>query len=321
MKVVRIFLVLMFFSLTLSAVERQPDALVEAYHAKLDKLTESFIKRAERLKKEVCVSLTSVMKRKARKGDADGAKAIKDLIKRLRSTTLQVNSTNLDEELSDDIGGVPPPPDDVGKPAPLTDEQLKAGRNVKIRKIMKPKALHKALAALNPAYNKSMADFIVENGVIVRVRLNRAGIVNISPLAGLKHVSSINLNSNPVWNLAPLSKLHLVSLSLSNTDVSDLKPLKNMKLGWLNISGTKVSDISLLKRMPLQGLYMSNCVFIKDFTPLKRLKNLQELLLPYQATKDDNIVFLKKLKNLRYIDTQWRDNKQSAGKFWETIGK
>ena len=321
MREVWIFAVSMFFSLALFSSDRQPDVLVDEYHSKLDKLTKSFLKRAENLKKELCANLMILAKRKARKGDGDGAKAIKDLVKRLRDNTLQVEAASPTKKLSDDIGVVPPPPDDTAEPAPLADEQLEAGRNVKVRRIIKPKSLHTALAALNPAYNKSKADFVVKNGVIIKVRLNNTGIVNISPLAGLKHVISINLDRNPVWNLAPLSKLRLAGLSIANTDVRDLKPLKNMKLRYLNISGTKVSDISLLKRMPIQMLNMANCVFIKDFTPLKRMKNLQELLLPYQATKDENIVFLKKLKSLLYIDTEWHNNKQSAGKFWETIGK
>ena len=315
----RVLYILLFFSVATLAGERQPDAILDAYNSKLKKLTTAFKKKAGKIKKETVLKLMSLRKQMERKNDSDGAAAIGDLVKRIKNNAIIVTQGNLADVISDDIGGVPPPPGEE-TPPPLTQEQLDAGKTKKTKRITKAKALHKALAALNPAYDKKAVCINVSDGVITAINLNHAGIVNISPLAGLKYVNSINLNSNPVWNLKPLSKLHLSTLSLNHTDVRDLKPLKNMRLNWLGISATKVSDISVLKRMPLRGLIMNHCVFIKDFTPLKRLKNLEDLLLPFQATKNKEIKFLKKLKKLKYIDTDWKERKQSAEDFWENTG-
>jgi hypothetical protein len=240
----------------------------------------------------------------------------------LKKSSLTVRvAVGLDGHLDEDyIDRVPPPPGEYS-PAPLSKVQLEAGEKVKSRRITKPKALHKALAALNPAYNMDVADFVVENGSIVKVRLNNAGLVNIAPLAGLKHVRIINLDSNPIWNLKPLAKLHLNGLSLSNTDVRDLTPIKGMKLYWLNISDTKITDLSPIKKMPLTALYMARCFFLRDITQLKRLKNLEELLLPAHLVRNGDLQFLKKLKSLRYIDIKWKENKQPAEVFWRKLDK
>ena len=319
----RLFILLLLFcsAIAVQAIEKQPGGIVDAYDVKLKKLIASFDKHAAKLKKDAISKLHILRKQLTRKGDSDGANAVQDLLNRLKKRTVTtVTGEDQAEGVDDDLGGVPAPPGE-NSPAPLSKEQLEAGKNRKSRKITKPKALHKALAALNPAYNRSRADFLVKNGVIKRVKLNRAGIVNISPLAGLKHVAVINLDSNPIWNLKPLSKLHLRGLSLSHTDVSDLSPLRKLKLTWLNITGTKVSDLSPLRRMPLVTLHMNRCIFIKDISTLKRLKNLESLLLPSHIVKSGDLKFLKKLKKLHYIDTEWHEDQQPAEEFFRKLGK
>jgi hypothetical protein len=317
-----ILFVLVFSSISLFAVDKDPNAIVESYEGKLKKLTALFTKQAARYKKDAIAKLEVRRRQLIRKDDSDGVKALGDLIERLKKRSLSVNVAeggvgDLDDDYLD---GVPPPPGEYS-PAPLSKAQLEAGKKVKSRRITKPKALHKALAALNPAYNMDAADFVVENGSIVKVRLSNTGLVNIAPLAGLKHVREINLDSNPIWNLKPLSKLHLNGLSLSNTDVRNLTPIKGMKLYWLNISGTKITDLSPIKKMPLTALYMSRCVFLKEIAPVKRLKNLEELLLSVHLVRNGDLQFLKKLKNLRYIDTNWKENKQPAEVFWRNLDK
>ncbi|MEW6752679.1 MAG: leucine-rich repeat domain-containing protein [Candidatus Latescibacterota bacterium] len=76
-------------------------------------------------------------------------------------------------------------------------------------------------------------------------------IRDLSPLAGLVHLTSLDLTNNPVEDLSPLAGLtSLQYLFLDGTPVADLSPLTGLtRLVQLNLAHARVADLS-----PLAGL-------------------------------------------------------------------
>ena len=114
-------------------------------------------------------------------------------------------------------------------------------------------------------------------------------ITDISPLAGLTHLTELNLSENPLVDadLSPLAGLpRLTKLNLSSTGISDLEPLAGLvNLQWLDLSdsrifvGGKIRDITPLAGMvQLKELDLENNQ-IRDITPLTNLIQINKLYL------------------------------------------
>ena len=284
------------------------DSIINSYNEKLDKLSDLFKNKKGKYKKETIKKLETLMKQKMQKGDLDSANMIQKKLKQLQGETLELFNETDDDPSELAFDAIPPPP---GTP-PVSKKDIRRAKRIKT-----PTGLHKALKALNPAYQEN-GEIEVEDGQIVEVNLDGCNIINIAPLAGLKYLQNVQIGDNLIWDISPLKNLKLSGLSISRTDVRDLKVLKGMKLRWLDISNTKINDISLLKKMPLKSLSLAGCVFITDLSPIEKIKNLKGILLPTQAL-DMDISFLKKFKKLEFIDTKWRDDKKSAKQFWKEM--
>jgi len=301
-----VLLLFCLLSTQLLISDTKMDLIIERYNEKIDKLSELLKSKKSKYKKDTIKKLESLMKQKMQKGDLDSANEVQKKLKQLqgKSTELLNEADNSPSVLAFD--SVPPPPETP----PVSKKDIR-----KYRRVKSPMGLHKALKALNPAYQEN-GKIEMEDGQIVEVNLESCNIINIAPLAGLKYLQSVQLGNNLIWDISPLKNLKLSGLTLNNTDVRNLDAIKGMKLHWLNISYTKIDDISLLKKMPLSVLSMAGCIFIKDLSPIKKSKNLKELRLPSQAL-DMDISFLKKFKKLEFIDTKWREDKKSAKQFWK----
>lgn len=249
------------------------DFIIEGYNEKIDKLSYLLETKKAKYKKDTIKKLEALMKQKMQRGDLDSANKVQKKLKELqgKSTELLNETDSSPSELAFD--SVPPPP---GTP-PVSKKDIR-----KFRRVKSPIGLHKALKALNSAYQED-GKIEVEDGQIVEVNLENCNIINIAPLAGLKYLRNVQIGNNLIWDISPLKNLKLSGLSLSRTDVRNLDVIKGMKLYWLDISYTKIDNISLLKKMPLKILYMSGCIFIKDLSPIEKSKDLKELLLPAQA--------------------------------------
>ncbi len=77
----------------------------------------------------------------------------------------------------------------------------------------------------------------------------------------------VNIDDQPMSDLAPLHGAPITRLSLMHTAVSDLAPLRGMSLTWLRLAGTKVTDLSPLQGMPLESLQISGAP-VSDLSPL-----------------------------------------------------
>ena len=304
-----LLLLFLFSSIQLLMADKQLDLIVESYNEKIEKLSKSYTSKKSKYKDEILKKLEALKKQKMQKGDLDSANTVQKKIRRLQGEHFdRSHAGNTSDGM--DFAATPPPP---GTP-PVSKKDIR-----KYKKVKTPEDIHKALKALNPVYQGN-GKCEIEDGQIVEIDLNSCNIVNIAPLAGLKYVHSINLSDNPLWDLSPIKNLNLTGLSLGRTDVRNIDVLKGMKLYWLDVSYTKIQDISVLKKMPLHSLELHGCIFIRDFSPLAKSKELEKLILPLQA-KDMDISALKKLKKLQYIDTEWKEDnkKKTATQFWKEL--
>lgn len=306
MKHLKMFLMIICGSLMTSSLwaDKQLDALITDYNEKVKKLSKSYQSQKNKYKGVLLKKLELMKKSKMQKGDLEGANAVNKKIKQLQGEV--DSSPDADTIVDTGIGDAPPPP---GTP-PVSKKDIR-----KYKKAKSPEDVHKALKALNPAYQMN-GRFETEDGRIIEINLEDCGVSNIAPLAGLKQLQSVNLGGNPIWDLSPLKSLNLTGIGIWGTDVRDLEQLKNMRLEWLSMANTKIKDISPVKKMPLHHLSMQGCIFIRDFTPIKNCKELRELGLPKQAL-DMDIDFLKKLKRLRNITTNFDDEGKTAAQFWK----
>src|SRR5215203_1286239 len=115
-----------------------------------------------------------------------------------------------------------------------------------------------------------------------------AEFMDLSPLACLAGLQSLDLAGTKVMNLTPLACLAgLQSLDLVGTGVTDLSPLLGLAgLQSLNLSGTEVTELLALSGLAgLQNLDVSS-TGVTDLSPLLGLAGLQSLDLPSTRVTD-----------------------------------
>ena len=299
-----------FVSFSLTASDNsQLDKIMAAYKAKSESLNAMLDKQKGKLKDDVLKKLKALRASKMRMGNLDAANAVDAKIKELERPSGSLAGPD------GEIGGIPPPPDGAVTP---TDK----GGKKRFRKTKDPEELKKELMEVNPGYDGRGGRFEVDGGAIVEVELEGCNIVDLRPIANLKYLRELYLADNPLWDLTPISKLHIRYLNLRRTNVADLTPIKGMQLVYLDISKTNVRDIGVLKGMPLITLRMEGDVFISDLSPLKKAKTLKTLILPPHVFMMD-IDFVRKFKNLKVIDTRIRADRDliSPDEFWAEYDK
>ena len=115
-------------------------------------------------------------------------------------------------------------------------------------------------------------------------------IADISPLAGLTHLTELNLEVNPLIDadLTPLAGLtRLTKLNLSEIGISDLKPLAGLvNLQTLDLSRNQVKDLTALADMiQLKELNLRDNQ-IHDITPLANLIQIDKFYLDRNMIAD-----------------------------------
>ncbi len=140
---------------------------------------------------------------------------------------------------------------------------------------------------LQQAWPGSGVEIAIEHDGLA-VEMSRAGIEDLSPLAGMPVTSLVcwgnritsleplrgmplkNLNcaGNPVRTLEPLRELPLESLRCEACGVTTLEPLREMRLVTLNCSENRLSDgLEPLRGLPLSWLACTSCG-IRSIQPL-----------------------------------------------------
>lgn len=169
--------------------------------------------------------------------------------------------------------------------------------------------------------NRSVS--IDNNDNIIALNLSNLQISDLKPLANLKYLQSLFLDSNIIDDLSFLKDLtNLKFLSLSENSILDvsslsrlinleilylnenkisnislLKELKNLKK--LNISNNKIIDISVIKNFKNLRVIYANNNFINDVSCLSNLRELERIYFSNNQISD--ISSLKKLKYLQEI--------------------
>lgn len=113
---------------------------------------------------------------------------------------------------------------------------------------------------------------------ITGLDLSWSDVTDISPLAALTELRSLNLLNNlDLTDIKPLERLSkLETLNLSGTSVNSIKPLsKSAKLRFLVLDCEELRDITPLEGLPLEYLDVS-CDY-KSLSPLKKLPELHRL--------------------------------------------
>ncbi|MCA1972334.1 MAG: TIR domain-containing protein, partial [Caenispirillum sp.] len=141
-------------------------------------------------------------------------------------------------------------------------------------------------------------------------------VADLSPLAGLKALQTLDCSYTQVADLTPLAGLDaLQNLSCSGTMVADLTPLAGLgALQDLDCSGTMVADLTPLAGLgALQDL---DCSYtqVADLTPLAGLKPLQNLDCSHTEVADlTPLAGLTALQSLICYGTQVADLTPLAG--------
>lgn len=147
---------------------------------------------------------------------------------------------------------------------------------------------------------KSLAG--LEHCVAVQeIDLENNEIEDVSQLAGLKLLQSINLAGNKIQSIEPLKDLERVQyLELSQNQVSNIESLAKMKnMRSLYLSENKIEKIDVLKQLPkVWTLYLAGNP-VKDFSPIGELRWLSSLDLSRCELK--TLDFLAPLTELKFV--------------------
>jgi len=134
--------------------------------------------------------------------------------------------------------------------------------------------------------------------------LSNNNIANLAPLAGLTSITTLFLNNNRISDLSPLAKMsQMDGLYLDNNRISDVTPLAGMtKLSLLSMESNNVTAVSPLAWMPtVHYLYVDGNP-ITDANALATMTNLEYLGVSHTGISD--ISWLADLTNLTYLDLQ-----------------
>ena len=174
--------------------------------------------------------------------------------------------------------------DSLGK---ASDDIITTADMAKLRRLVAPNANISDLSGLEHAKNLQVLNLgatRVENKIV-----NSNAVTDLSALAGLKKLRTLNLTRNNVSDVSALAKLtNLRSLNLNaNRNVMDISALSGAtKLRTLNISGNKVSDISVVSGMAeLKTLNIANNK-VADIAPAAGLANLATLNIRRNALNE-----------------------------------
>ena len=172
---------------------------------------------------------------------------------------------------------------------------LPTGDGVDLLKI--PKAELEKLTTLNNSFARDITDLTgLEHATQLRVldisltaiAIRDAVPLDITPLAQLTQLTSLNLSENRIRDIAPLAQLtQLRKLDLWNNQIKDVTPLAQLiQLTSLSLGGNQIRDIAPLAQLTqLTSLNLRNNQ-IKDVTPLAQLIQLTSLSLGGNQIRD-----------------------------------
>ena len=137
------------------------------------------------------------------------------------------------------------------------------------------------------------------------LELNGVNIPDLSPLAGLSKLEKLNLNESTVKDFSPLAGCPaLKELNFYATKGADYNTLgKITRLQVLDGGLTKLDDISWISGLTNLKKYRMNGEYIKDLTPLAKLK-LEELIIFDMRVDAIDLGFLSGMTGMKKLTLQ-----------------
>lgn len=137
---------------------------------------------------------------------------------------------------------------------------------------------------------KVSAEPTIEGEKVTGLRLFRAdateGVVpDISPLAALKDLDSLQLEYMTVGDISCLRGLKLAKLKIWDGKFTDVSVLQSFPLQTLSLKQTSISDFSVLKGKALQDLDLEWCYNLSDISFIKGMP-IKYLRVPKTKVRD-----------------------------------
>ena len=133
-------------------------------------------------------------------------------------------------------------------------------------------------------------------------RVHDGQITDLSPLANLIGLTSLDLWKHQIRDMTPLQNLtNLMGLYMAQNDLTDITALRNLtKLRWLDLGGNALTDITVLRNLThLTWLHIGGND-LQDISALGNLTDLMDLGLGVNDLHD--ITALGNLTKLRWLD-------------------
>ena len=177
------------------------------------------------------------------------------------------------------------------------------------------------LTGLEGATNLRILDLGAEYVGAENRLINSNSVSDISAVAGLTNLTSLNLGNNSVSDISTVAGLtNLTSLYLEGNSVSDISAVAGLtNLTSLDLGGNPVSDISAVAGLTnLTSLYLwGNHNSISDISAVAGLTNLTSLYLGGNSVSDISAV--AGLTNLTSLDL-WENNISDISPLAENTG-
>jgi len=148
----------------------------------------------------------------------------------------------------------------------------------------------------------SDSEYEIQDGVVVKLRINSPNLKNITPLLAMPTIRSLDIGRSEVSDLSALTNLHhLECLWLDYTQIEDLAPIINcQELTEIHLNSCdSLKNIDLVAGLPkLRKLTLYNTI-VADLRFLARMSGLEELDIDGNNFQPELIADMSDLKVLR----------------------
>ena len=186
----------------------------------------------------------------------------------------------------------------------------------RLTSLIGPNAHIRVLTGLEHATNLRVLNLGAEYIEAEERSINSNSVSDISPIAGLTNLTTLNLTNNSVADISPIAGLtKLTWLYLTNNSVTDISPIAGLtNLKTLSLINNSVADISPIAGLTkLKKLYL-NSNSIADISPVAGLTKLTVLILTNNSVTDISpIVGLTNLTTLNLTNNSVTDISPVAG--------
>ncbi|MGE6402503.1 leucine-rich repeat domain-containing protein [Bacillus cereus] len=143
-----------------------------------------------------------------------------------------------------------------------------------------------------------------------KLTLRESNVTDISAISELRYLKFLDLSSNPIESIQPVSKLeNLDMLFLRDNKIADLTPLSQMKkIKTLDLIGNNIKDLTpLFTVSSLKEVYLANNQ-ISNLSGIEKLKNVKLLWIGNNKISDvEPISKMSNLIELEIADSEIKD--------------